>query len=355
MGQLRFAKVSLILLSSTLAAACSSIDERTPAVADSSSPVDMNTPAAMNDPAAPAEMAGEAPTSEVPPAPGSTEGQSAPVGLAPPSMENATPPVGEMPPGTEPVAPEANEPAADGAPVPSAGCGSTAAVQSGRFTIDVAGAAREYILELPEDYDPNRAHRLIFGWHWLGGNAQQVANGFYGLEERAEGSAIFVSAEGIDAGWANTNGRDLAFLDAMLGRLEGELCIDESRIFSTGWSYGGMMSLAVGCARGDVFRAIAPMSGALYSGCEDGDAPVAFFGYHGDNDDVVPYANGVTARNVFVERNGCQPESAAIEVNGCLQFQNCTAGAPVTWCEFNGGHTPGPGSEQALWDFFSQF
>jgi polyhydroxybutyrate depolymerase len=63
----------------------------------------------------------------------------------------------------------------------------------------------------------------------------------------------------------------------------------------------------------------------------------------------------VTARNEFVERNGCQPESAAVEVNGCLQFQGCTEGAPLTWCEFNGGHTPGPGSEQAIWDFFSQF
>jgi poly(3-hydroxybutyrate) depolymerase len=182
-----------------------------------------------------------------------------------------------------------------------------------------------------------------------------VANDFYGLQPLSEGSAIFVSAEGLDAGWANTNGRDIAFLDAMLGRLESELCIDQSRIFSTGWSYGGMMSLAVGCARGDVFRAIAPMSGALYSGCEDGNTPVAFLGFHGNNDDVVPYGNGVTARNEFVERNGCQPEQAAVEVDGCLRFEGCAEGAPLTWCEFNGGHTPAPGSGQAIWDFFSSF
>mgnify|MGYP006206118421 CR=1 FL=1 len=40
------------------------------------------------------------------------------------------------------------------------------------------------------------------------------------------------------------------------------------------FSYGGMMSHAVGCAMGDVFRAIAPMAGAQISGCEDGDAPI---------------------------------------------------------------------------------
>jgi hypothetical protein len=70
----------------------------------------------------------------------------------------------------------------------------------------------------------------------------------------------------------------------------------------------------------------------------------------------VPIANGVTARNVFVERNGCQPEAAAVvEANGCLRFEGCAAGSPVTWCEFDGGHMPAPGSEQAIWDFFSQF
>jgi poly(3-hydroxybutyrate) depolymerase len=261
-------------------------------------------------------------------------------------------------PAAETPAPAEPEPAADGAPVRSAGCGSAVAVNSGRFSIDVAGTSREYILELPDNYDTNRPYRLIFGWHWRGGSAQQVANdngGFYGLEPLAEDSAIFVSAEGIDAGWANTGGRDIAFLDAMLERFEGELCVDESRVFSTGWSYGGMMSLAIGCARGDVFRAIAPMSGALYSGCEDADAPVAFLGFHGDVDDVVPIANGETGRDVFVERNGCQSEGAEVEANGCLSFQGCAAGSPVTWCEFNGGHTPAPGSGQAIWNFFSQF
>jgi poly(3-hydroxybutyrate) depolymerase len=314
----------------------------------------MNAPASMNEAAAPEQGPGEAQPSEMSPTDRAPEGQPANVGLTPPAMASAMPPAAS-PVEEPPVPPETNVPAADGAPVPSTGCGSTAAVESGRLTIDVAGATREYILELPEDYDASRPYRLIFAWHWRGGTAADVANGFYGLQQRSEGSAIFVSAEGIDAGWANPGGSDIAFLDAMLARLQSDLCIDESRIFSTGWSYGGMMSLAIGCARGDVFRAIAPMSGALYSGCADSDAPVAFLGFHGDDDDVVPIANGVTARDVFVERNGCQPEAPAVEADGCLRFEGCAAGAPVTWCEFDGGHTPAPGSEQAIWDFFSQF
>jgi polyhydroxybutyrate depolymerase len=351
MDRLRPANVSLILLSTAFAAACSSGESEgsTPSTPPlSGSPTEMTTPAAMNTPAAADPMTVDAPSSETPGPTPPLEGQPMNVGLTPSAMTPETPPV-------EPSEPPPSEPVADGSPVPSAGCGSTAPVSSGRFDIDAAGASREYILELPQDYDADRPYRLIFGWHWRGGSAQDVANDFYGLQPLSEGSAIFVSAEGLDAGWANTNGRDIAFLDAMLGRLEGELCIDQSRIFSTGWSYGGMMSLAVGCARGDVFRAIAPMSGALYSGCEDGNTPVAFLGFHGNNDDVVPYGNGVAARDEFVGRNGCEPAAAAAQENGCLRFEGCAEGAPLTWCEFNGGHTPAPGSGQAIWNFFSQF
>jgi polyhydroxybutyrate depolymerase len=39
-------------------------------------------------------------------------------------------------------------------------------------------------------------------------------------------------------------------------------CIDRSRIFSVGMSYGGIMSNTLGCEMGDVFRALAPMSGS---------------------------------------------------------------------------------------------
>ncbi|WP_437667011.1 alpha/beta hydrolase family esterase [Sorangium sp. So ce1182] len=241
----------------------------------------------------------------------------------------------------------------------SAGCGSATAPTSGRFSIDVGGATREYILALPDDYDPSHAYRLIFAWHPRGGSAEQVATGFgggyYGLQGRAGGSAIFVSPEGIDQGWENRDGRDITFLRAMLDRLRGELCIDQSRIFSTGFSYGGMMSYAIGCAMGDVFRAIAPMSGALYSGCEDGDSPVAMWGAHGDADDVVPLENGQSARDVFLERNHCDQQTTPTEPSPCVSYEGCDEGYPVVWCEFSGGHTPANNSGESIWSFFSQF
>jgi polyhydroxybutyrate depolymerase len=243
----------------------------------------------------------------------------------------------------------------------TAGCGKSTWPESDRYTIDVGGSSREYILAVPEDYDPAHPYRLVFGWHWRGGQATDVSEGrlgggpYYGLESRAEGSTIFVSPEGLDQGWANTGGRDITFLNAMLERFESELCIDRSRIFSTGFSFGGMMSLAVGCAKGDVFRAIAPMSGAFYSGCVDGDNPIAFLGIHGDADNVVPLGDGEEGRDEFVARNNCDTQTMPTEPSGCVAYQGCDAAFPVVWCEFSGGHSPPSFSSQAIWNFFSQF
>ena len=339
-------KACAISLSLAFAATACSSDSSDSAQTSTVSPA---TPAVPSSSPAPQAMP-DPPGARGEPTPASTGSTE-----APPMNVGLSQPAGDMGgPGVDPML-EAPSAPAPGAAVPSAGCGSSNAVAAGRFSIDVAGSPREYILALPQSYDPTRPYRLVFTWHPGGGTAQQTANNYYGLRQLAQDSAIFVSPEGIDNGWANTGGRDIAFLDAMLDRFRGELCVDQTRIFSTGFSYGGMMSFTIACGRADVFRAIAPMSGALYSGCLDGDTPIAMFGFHGTTDTVVPIANGVRARNEIAGRNGCQPQAMAVESDGCLSFQGCSEGHPVTWCEFNGGHMPAPQSAPRIWNFFSQF
>jgi poly(3-hydroxybutyrate) depolymerase len=244
----------------------------------------------------------------------------------------------------------------------SAGCGATDFPMSGKATIDVSGTQREYILKLPSNYDPNTAYKLVFGWHWRGGTAENVANGglgggaYYGLETQSNGSAIFVSPNGLDNGWANTGGRDIAFLKAMLAFFNSKLCIDQKRIFSTGFSYGGMMSNAVGLDMADVFRAIAPMAGAIYSGGNRSSTrPIAVWMSHGDADDVVPVADGEAALSIFLKNNGCGAQTVPVTPEPCVAYQGCTAGYPVHYCKFSGGHTAPSFASQAIWQFFSQF
>jgi poly(3-hydroxybutyrate) depolymerase len=256
----------------------------------------------------------------------------------------------------------------------SGGCGKAAALMSGKASLDVGGTMREYILAVPDNYDQNKAYKLIFGWHPWGGSAQQVASGgYYGLENEAGGEAIFVAGEGLEyggsgLGWGNTDGQDLDFLGAMLERFRSGLCIDENRIFSTGFSFGGMMSFAAGCSTTSMMRAIAPMAGnIMVSGCEDGTRPVAVMGFHGDHDGVVDISGGQAGRDAFIERNGCTTETLPAQPNWCdgladnfqpctcVAYQGCMPGYPVTWCEFNADHMPAPSSGETLWSFFSQF
>jgi poly(3-hydroxybutyrate) depolymerase len=262
----------------------------------------------------------------------------------------------------------------------TAGCGKAPALASGTHTIQSSGQTRSYILEIPSDYSSSRLYRLIFGFHWLNGTAQDVDSGdadgaawsYYGLRAQAGDSTIFVAPQGINNGWANTNGQDLAFVQNMLNAFESGLCIDTSEIFALGWSYGGAMTYAVACAMPTVFRAVAVYSGANLSGCSPGTQPVPYLGFHGVSDNVLPIADGRALRDTFVKNNGCTPQNPPEPAPGSLThivtaYSGCRAGYPVVWAAFDGGHTPDPvdGSTASsgvrtwtkalTWSFFSQF
>ncbi len=242
----------------------------------------------------------------------------------------------------------------------SAGCGASEPPTSGDYTIEVNGKTREYTLDVPDGYDTNSPYPVTFGLHWRGGNSGDVVNnGYYGLKAKSNGGMIFVSPEGLVAmgtsGWANDQGEDVELIAMILDRLEAELCIDTDHVFATGFSYGGMFSNAIACGLGERFRAVAPYAGSLWSGCEDGSTPVAYFGTHGTDDNVVGIDAGRQARDEFISRNGCSNTSSPIGSNGCVEYEGCTEGAPLVWCEYGGGHGWPDWSDDAVWDFFSRF
>jgi poly(3-hydroxybutyrate) depolymerase len=222
---------------------------------------------------------------------------------------------------------------------------------------------REYIVKLPADYDVTRPvpRRLIFAFHGRMYDAQSVADGgppgsgpYYGIEALAGGSAIFVAPQALSTSWTNEGGRDVAYVNAMLLRFRTELCIDETRIFSVGFSMGAIMTLTIACGNPNTFRAIAPMSASLPTGCV-GDTPIAYWGSHGTNDPTITYATGQAVRDAFVARNGCRTQTTPGDRDGCVNYQGCAATAPVTFCTFDGVHQPPPYAGEAIWAFLSQF
>jgi len=241
----------------------------------------------------------------------------------------------------------------------SAGCGSSPRISNGRHTINVGGLNREYIIDIPSNYNPNNPYKLVFAWHWRDGRASNVANdGYYGFKNLANNTAIFVAPDrysASDNGWPNTNGRDLDFARAMLNEFKNEFCIDEDRVFSAGWSYGGMMSFAVGREMGDSIRAIAPASGALFTSFNDSGLPVAAFITHGNNDNVVGINLGKEARDLYVSANNCSNNTVPTQPSGCVEYQGCDSANPVVWCEFSGGHQTPSFYSQGAWNFFNSF
>ncbi|WP_030437594.1 ricin-type beta-trefoil lectin domain protein [Actinoplanes subtropicus] len=265
----------------------------------------------------------------------------------------------------------------------TAGCGQAPALTSGTHSITSSGQNRSYILRVPSNYDSNHPYRLIFGFHWVGGTANDVDSGgtdgynwsYYGLRRLADNAGngtIFVAPQGIGNGWGNSNGQDVTFVDDMLRQLEAGLCVDPTQIFSSGFSYGGAMTYALACARPAVFRAVAVYSGANLSGCSGGTQPVAYIGLHGLRDGTLPIANGRALRDTFVRNNGCTPQNPPEPAQGSLThivtaYSGCRAGYPVVWAAFDGaGHDPGPRdgctcdgwqtwTKDVVWSFFTQF
>ncbi|KAF7718587.1 Feruloyl esterase [Penicillium ucsense] len=251
----------------------------------------------------------------------------------------------------------------------SKGCGTSTTLKSGTYSITVNGKQRQYILALPDNYDRSKSYKLIFGLHWLGGSMQDVAGGnYYGVRPLSGNNVIFVAPQGLNNGWANAGGEDITLMDQIREKLQAELCIDNSQIYSMGWSYGGSMSYALACARPDVFRGVAVMSGANLSGCSPGTQPVAYYAQHGVSDTVLPIDRGRSIRDTFVKDNKCTAQNAPEPAAGSgthikTVYEGCSSGHPVWWIPFDGPHEPlatdrGASSSWTpgeIWKFISQF
>ncbi len=245
--------------------------------------------------------------------------------------------------------------------------------------VTIQGKKRQYLLWYPDNYDNTHPYRFIICYHWYSGSAEQVfdcktekmscyttQSSFFNLMNLAHNTTIFVAPDGLDAGWANTNDRDLEFTDSILAQVKRNFCIDTTRIFACGFSYGGAMSYAIACSRAPVFRAVAVYAGGALSGGTDLKLPIAYYASHGLDDSGID--NGRKARDHFVEINGCTPQTPMEPTKGsgkhiCTKYSGCSAGHPVEWCAFDGGHDPSPKDRgqtstwnaPETWSFFTQF
>ena len=164
-------------------------------------------------------------------------------------------------------------------------------------TIVSGGMTRTYELTIPASYTGKTPYALVFGLHPLSVSYQFMPSevGFTTYQEKyhfigVAPSGLTVPAPFWDAAPSTPN-YDVSFISELMTHLEATLCIDTSRVFSTGISNGAQMSSLLGCRLSRRIAAIAPVEGEEYlAPCKGRPEPILAF--HGTADHVLPYTGG---------------------------------------------------------------
>jgi len=183
--------------------------------------------------------------------------------------------------------------------VRSAGCAKHRAPQPGtsEHTIESGGVERHYLLDVPQGYDGTRPYAIVLGLHALTVSYQFMPS-MTGFDQGSRYRFIGVAPSGrLDGGtpfWnaaPTAHNYDVDFIADLLDRLEATLCVNQSRVFSTGMSNGAQMSSLLACRMSDRIAAIAPVSGEEFLEPCDG-SPVPILAFHGTKDPILPYTGG---------------------------------------------------------------
>lgn len=224
---------------------------------------------------------------------------------------------------------------APGKAVPSTGCDSDggAKVDLEKHTV---GADRYYLISTPGG-EGSTPRPIVLDLHGLleGAEIHSQMSGF-GPYSQANGFiAVIPNGSGQPVKWDVTLDRkanpDLVFLDAVLDEVEAQHCVDTSRVYATGLSYGAIMSSTLACVMTDRIAAIAPVDGlTVPKGCEPA-RPVPVLTFHGTADPILLFNGGVAnLGGLLGDEEAARTEPPKADLNG-----EGYPAAAATWAEMN--------------------
>jgi poly(3-hydroxybutyrate) depolymerase len=226
----------------------------------------------------------------------------------------------------------------------------------------------------------------------MGSNAEDFTNHspdqdhpspYYGQQNLDKNNEfIFVAPRGDTdyMPWRTGDDKDHIFFGELLTLLEENYCIDTSRVFMTGFSFGAMVTNSMAQDFQDRIRAVAVYATAdynIYLPTNKGK-PIAWMAVHGKNDGTCDYNRAknsalkrILKNNGKADANGNFSDASAEtpkEVGGsghlCYDFTTVDERFPVKFCSWNGQHqwtAYDSGNWQNTWvpeevhKFFEQF
>ena len=264
----------------------------------------------------------------------------------------------ELPPGGPPRIDVDFCPADAGAPPahqsgPSPGC-ALSGQPTGVLILNVVSNGVAGILTVPPPAAAGSPLPLVLVFHGAGEDAAAIRS-MYGLEDAADGGAVFAYLDSAASTWALGQTVDLRHVDALVQEVSSAYCVDQDRIFAAGFSAGGVFTHWVGCVRSETFRAVAVTAGTdvrFDTSCCSGTLSAILI--HGTADTSITYAQGQSARNRLLTTDGCSSTPVAVDGN-CDNYPGCHAGLAVEWCGHPGGHEIPPWAAGEVWSFFQRF
>ncbi|MFH1013227.1 MAG: PHB depolymerase family esterase, partial [Thermoplasmatota archaeon] len=183
-------------------------------------------------------------------------------------------------------------------------------------SIIVDGLERTYCIHVPKGFDEDTSVPLVLVFHGGGGNARNIQEttsfnqkadeeGFLVVYPQGSGTLqnhLLTWNAGFCCAYAYENSiDDVSFIKELVNHLKAQYTINDSRIYATGISNGGIMTYRLGAELSDIFAAIAPVAASIGGQPTENESlwcipelmnPVSVIVFHGTNDTRVPYEGG---------------------------------------------------------------
>ncbi|MBK9579841.1 MAG: hypothetical protein IPO40_22480 [Fibrobacteres bacterium] len=167
-------------------------------------------------------------------------------------------------------------------------CASVGVAQT--WTLQVGGVERTALVYAPKDLATNRP--LFISMHGMSGDGamQKMMAKVEAIADTAK--FLLVYPNGLEKKWDVSGTTDIDFLLKIIDSAATRYGIDRTRVYTSGFSMGGMMSYHMACKQPDKVAAIGPVAGYALGGqynCAK-TRPVPIIHIHGDLDTIVGFA-----------------------------------------------------------------